>query len=643
MKKGESLSQRIAGYASLLVVFFALYRSLPFTTLVPTIIARQLTFLLLMIIVYLTTKPWKNAKGILSSAINTIFILMGIISTVYLIWLWKYLPSRMMQGTPIDVIFCTMLLVVVLDLTRRKTGLPLVIITVIFILYMMIGEGFPIRILKHENYSWAETSFALATGGRGVWGTPLGTIVDFVILFIAFGSILQTTGIINYFLLVSIRLTKRFRSGPGLVALISSTLLGMISGSAAANVTTTGNFTIPLMKKAGYKSEVAAGFEVAASAGGQWMPPVMGAGAFVMAGMLGIPYLEVIKNGFIPALLYVLSVGAMIVAISGKMNLQPIPVEEYDMLDGVTKKEWILTSIQLMLPILVMLFSLLKGFSPGASAAYSMVLLIMLSFLLKPKETSAKELAVKILDGLKKSGFSALSVAMACASAGIIVGAIVTTGAAVKFTALIVGASQGNVLLAIVLVAITSFFLGMGSPITASYLIVAVVAAGALEQLGVPLLIAHLICFWYAIDSEVTPPVCISSYAAAGIAGSNPWKTAIQGWKTAKGLYIIPILVATSPISPISWVGRTPFEIFLAIFSAALGLVVFSFVMEHYYLRNLNVIEEALFILTGVLLLLPQMTADFAGIGMFVFLIFFVKATKYKPILPSRKRKRVKA
>lgn len=630
MNEPISLARKIAGICGIAVIIFALYRSLPFTTLVPTLIARKITFLLLMSMVYLTTDPWKNAKGNTAKFVNCSLYLIGVAAIAYLIWLWQYLPFRMMVPTGPDVVFCSLMLLITLDLLRRKTGWPLVIITVLFILYVVYGTAVPIDILKHEPYSWGEAVFALATGPRGLWGTPLGVILDFVILFIAFGSVLLSTGVINYFLRLACFLTKRFRSGSGLVALITSTLFGMISGSAAANVSTTGNFTIPLMKKVGYPAETSAGIEVAASVGGQWMPPVMGAGAFVMAAMLGIPFLMVIQNAIIPALLYFLGVGAMIVAISGKLKIAPMPEEEYKILAETSTRDWIFSSLQVGISVGILLFFLFTGYSAGASAAYALITLLILTLILRPEGVSLKDRLRTIYSGLENAGYSVLPVAMACAAAGLIVGSIVTTGAAVKFSALIVGVSGGSLIIAIILVAVTSYFIGMGTPITAAYLIVAVVSAGALEQLGVPLIVAHLICFWYAIDSEVTPPVCISSYAAAGIANSHPWKTAMAGWKAAKGLYIIPILVATSPIVPATWEGNSVLTIFLAILTATIAMIVFSVVLERYYMRRLNWFETGLFAACCVLLMLPQQIADFTGLVMFITLSLFVHITKEK-------------
>ena len=307
-----------------------------------------------------------------------------------------------------------------------------------------------------------------------------------------------------------------------------------------------------------------------------------------------------------------------------------MPEEEYAILAETSTRDWIFSSVQVGVSVAVLLCFLFVGYSAGASAAYALLILVTLSLIFRPKDVTIKDRLKTIYTGLEKAGYSVLPVAMACAAAGIIVGSIVTTGAAVKFSALIVGVSGGSLLIAIALVAITSYFIGMGTPITAAYLIVAIVAAGALEQLGVPLIVAHLICFWYAIDSEVTPPVCISSYAAAGIANSHPWKTAMAGWKAAKGLYIIPVLVATSPIVPATWEGNSILTIFLAIVTATIAMVVFSVVLERFYIRKLNILETGLFAVCCVLLMLPHQLADFIGIAMFIILTFFVYVTREK-------------
>lgn len=626
----------IADYLGVILILFAIYRSLPFAQIVPTLIARQFSFLLILGMVYLTTEPWKNS-GKAGLFYNIVFFLAGAISIIYLISIWAELPYRMMNPITKDIIFGTLLIITTLDMLRRKTGWPLVIISVIFISYMLFGTQVPIKILKHAPYSWSDTVFALTTGPKGIWGAPLGTIIDFVVIFIAFGSILLYTGVINYFLRLACFLTRRLKSGPALVAVISSGMFGMISGSAAGNVSTTGNFTIPLMKSVGYSGETAGGIEVAASIGGQWMPPVMGAAAFIMASLLGIPYLTVMQNAFIPAVLYFITVAAMVIAITGRKNISPMPQEEIDKLLSTTTKEWILSSIHVGIPVLVLMYFLIIGFSPGVAASYSVIILLVLSVIIRGEKETLKERLSKIWEGLIKAGYAVLPVALATAAAGIIIGSIVTTGAAVKFTALIVNFSGGNLLISILLIILASLFLGMGSPVTAAYLIVAIVSAGALVELGLPPIVAHLICFWYAIDSEVTPPVCISSYAAAGIANSDPFKTAIQGWKAAKGLYLIPILVAISPIVPATWgTGVSYLDIFLAIITAMLGLISLSFVLERYFLRKLNIIEVLGIGINTIILMLPYRLADIIGIGIFVAFTIFLKRTSFKKVIKSQ-------
>jgi len=634
MNKPKLSGKTIAGYLGVALVLFALYRSFPFTKLVPTLLVRKISMLLLMSMVYLTTKPWKKARGNFATLVNMAFLTAGIASVGYLIWLWFVLPYRMGVPEPLDVVFCTIMIIVALDLVRRKTGWPLVAVTIFFILYIKYGTLFPIPILRHASYSWGETVFALTAGSQAMWGIPLGVVIDFVLIFIAFGSILLSTGAINYFLRLACLLTGRFKSGPALMAVVSSAMFGSISGSATANVVTTGSFTIPLMKKVGYPPKVAAGVEIASSLGGLWLPPIMGAGAFIMAASLGISYLEVMKNGLIPALLYFLCVGAMVISISGKLNIAPMPKEEYRKLAETTLTQWILSTIHIGTAVITLIYLLLIGYSPGVAAAYATLVLLITTFLCKGKKETFGQKAIEILQGLKKAGFAVLPVAMACVAAGIIVGSVVTTGAAIKFTALLVQASGGHLLVAMCLVILASLLLGMEAPVTAAYIIVAVVAAGALVKLGVPLLVAHLVCFWYAADSAVTPPVCITSYAASGVAGSDPWPTAMQGWKAAKGLYFIPMLVVTTPMIPITWGNASVSEIIFAITTAGLGLIALSAALERYLLRKLNYIETGLIAISCVLLFLPYYLTDVLGMVLFFSLIVVLYLTNRGVIAP---------
>ena len=611
----------IAGYIGIGLCAFALYREFPFAGMIPTLLARKAFFMGVIIMVYLL--QYEKAVNRWEKALNALFLLSGIASIIYLMFLWAKLRDRM--GIPItqDLPFCFLIIIVTLDVTRKRIGWPLVIIAALFILYARYGHYVPIDLLKHAPYSWSDTFFHLSNGPRGIWAIPLGVIVDFVFLFIIFGNILLSTGAIDYIIKLACFLTKNIKSGPAMMAVLGSGLFGSISGSTLANAATTGNLTIPLMKSVGYPPETAAGIETSASIGGQWMPPVMGASAFIMAALLGIPYLEVIKNAAIPAVLFYISVASMVVAMSSKYDIKPMPEEEYQKFLNITPLEWLISTIQIIAPISILIYFLMQGYSPSTAAGYSIIILVAVSIIFKKKDEGAALRVRKVWDGFLKAGFSILPVAAACASAGLILGVVVMTGAAVKFTALIVQISGGNILIAMLLVMLASLFLGMGVPVTAAYIIVATVAAPALSSLGVAALIAHLCSFWYAIDSEVTPPVCVTSYTTAGIADADPWKTALQGWKCAKGLYIIPLLVVTSPLIPVSWGEATTTDIVLALVTAVLGLFALSVCLERHFIHKLSIIHTALYAVCCLLLFLPYLWADMAGIALWLLLILY--------------------
>jgi len=362
----------------------------------------------------------------------------------------------------------------------------------------------------------------------------------------------------------------------------------------------TGSITIPLMKRSGFRPHVAGGVEAAASTGGQLMPPIMGAGAFIMAQWTGIPYLKIIAVAAIPALMYFLSVGFFVHIEALKMGIRPIPKEELPSAWATLKE-----GVGFLIPVALLIFLLVRGFTPTFAASIGILSIIVVSWIRKDTRMGPKE----ILDALYLGARNSVSTASILICAGIVIGIVGITGVGVTFSGMVIELSGGHLFLAIVLVLLASLILGMGLPVTASYIFLAILAAPALQQLGISLLAAHMIIFWYSQDANVTPPVCLAAYSAAGIAGSKPMETGLAAWKLAKGLYIIPLLFAYSPLlfeGPLV-------EVIWAAVSGTLGLLAFTVAMEGYLLRPLRIWERGIWGAATLALLWPNHWSKVAG------------------------------
>jgi len=378
-------------------------------------------------------------------------------------------------------------------------------------------------------------------------------------------------------------------------------LMGSICGSATANVVGTGSFTIPLMKKIGYRPHEAASVETAASLGGIMTPPIMGSCAFLMAEWTGVSYIKIIAIAFLPAFLYYISVSSSVYIMACKLNLKEVPPEEIPSLKQVLKDSYLLA------PIVVIIVALMMGYSPMHAGIWAIVSCILVSYVRKHTWMTPK----KILCALEMGARSAILVSAAMACAGIIMGAIGLSGIGLKFSSIILSASGGNVFFAIVLCAIASLFLGMELPVTASYVVLAIIAVPALLKLGIPLLASHMIILWFSQSAAVTPPVCCTAYAAAGVANANPFKTGLTAWRLAKGLYILPFLFAYTPLIT----GSTG-EKLITTFFAIIGLICLTFALERYLFHKLSILESILFAITGFFFFFPGMTYHILGGGL---------------------------
>lgn len=526
----------------------------------------------------------------------------------------------------IDVAVGILTTLVVLEGARRAVGLGMTIIGAVFIVYAFSGSRGALPffadwmpgILNHRGYSIERLSSQLTLGAEGIYGIPLGVAATFVFIFVLFGAFLEVTGAGKFFIDLAYAATGRQRGGPAKAAVIASAGMGSISGSAIANVVTTGAFTIPLMKKLGYRPAQAGGIEAAASTGGQIMPPLMGAGAFLMSEFTRVPYVDIVLVSIFPAVLYFGAVYLLVHIAAVKQGMTGLPAEELPSTRAVLAEGW-----HFLLPLGALTALLIAGYSPMRVGFYAILSVVAaaaaraLWTFAANGPTLAGLLAlsrrglVLTLDALELGARNAVAVSMACAVAGIIVGVVGLTGLGLKFSAMMIAFSGGNLILALLLVIIASLILGMGLPVTAAYIVLIILVGPALtEEFGIPLLIAHLLVFWYSQDSNVTPPVALAGFAGAAIAGSKPMETSLQAWKFAKGLYLIPLfmvfnesIILGGPLPLVLWNGAI----------AILALVAFAAMLEGFMWAPMPAWQRLLLLPAVVGVFWPDIAAEIAG------------------------------
>ncbi|MCI0434153.1 MAG: TRAP transporter fused permease subunit [Gemmatimonadetes bacterium] len=456
-----------------------------------------------------------------------------VLSFGYLVVQHEALVRRSGLATVPDLIAGGIAILAVLELTRRATGWGLVAVGMVALVYAWAGPWLP-GVLAHRGYAPKRIIEHLYLTAEGIWGIPLGVSADFVYLFVLFGAVLEAAGGGAMLIALAARVAGRQRGAPAMTAAVASAFMGSISGSAVANVVTTGTFTIPLMKRAGFRPHFAGAIEAAASTGGQIMPPVMGAGAFILATWTGIPYARVALAALVPAILYYV---ALVSAIRFRAEKMKLPTGE------AIEREPLLPRLHLLAPLAVIIFFLATGRSPMRAAFWGVVsgLIAALARRATRLDTGAAQRAV--IAGAS----STVQVAAACATAGIVVGVASLTGIGLRMSELIITLSGGHLSIALLLTAAGSIVLGMGLPTTAAYVVLAALGAPALVQLGVPLLAAHLFIFYFGCISNVTPPVALAAYAAAGLSGADPMRTAWTAAALAAAGFIVPFMFVYGP------------------------------------------------------------------------------------------------
>ncbi len=508
---------------------------------------------------------------------------------------------------PMDVFVGAIGVCLVIEACRRVIGNIMAGICVAFLLYAMFGPYMP-ELIIHKGYSIERIATTLWLTTEGVFGIPLGVASTFVFIFVLFGAFLEETGGGNFFIDLAHALTGRFSGGAAKTAVIASGFMGSVSGSAVGNVVATGSFTIPMMKRLGYPAHMAGAVEAAASTGGQLMPPIMGAGAFLMAEFTNTSYLHIVKISIVPAIMYYVTVLMFVHFEAQKLGLKGQPKDQLPKAWAVIKD-----NLHFLIPVLILVAALMSHVSPMKAGFLAVVSTYAASFIRKKSRLGIRQL----LETLEIGAKNAVMVSVACAAAGIIVGMVSLTGLGLQFSHLVLDLSMGIKVFALLLIGAASLVLGMGLPVTASYIVLVILAGPALEDLGVPIVVAHMIVFWYSQDSNVTPPVSLASFAAAGIAGANPMRTAFTSWKLAKGLYIIPIIMAYRPLL----MNGPPGDVFMTMLSTLVGLIAFAACLDRYLLDHATWLEVLLLLGAAIGLLWPEGWIDLIGFALFIVVV----------------------
>ncbi len=559
---------------------------------------------------------WYDYLLIAASAAVPIYMCMDYVNII----------NRAGKPNMMDVVVGTVLTLIVLEATRRVCGMALPIISIIFMVYSLMGtkQGLiPIDIpgiFLHRGYTWQKLMSHFFSNTEGIYGSSVNVASTYIFLFIAFGEVMNKCGMGQFFNDFANAIAGGTKGGPAKVAVVASGLLGMINGAAVAVVVTTGSFTIPLMKKSGYDDEFAGAVVATGSVGGQLMPPVMGAAAFIMADTLGMKYNELLLSAIIPAVIYYMGILFQIQMRAEKMGMKGTPKDQLPKMSNVMKEYG-----HLALPIIFLVYMLFfSGKTVIMAAFYTIVFTIIVAECKKNTRMSFKD----ILDAMQASAKSTVSVAIACACVGIIVGSCSITGFALNMANTIISIGGKNLMFTLVFTMITCMILGMGLPSIPSYIITSTIAAPALVQLGIPALVAHMFCFYFAMFANLTPPVALAAFAAAGIAGGSPMKTGWASVKLALAGFILPymfvyntdLLLLDTPLAKAIQVAVT----------AAVGVFLISTAVEGFLFTKVNVALRVLSLVGAYLLIDSGLVTDIAGIVICAVVFVFQKAAAKK-------------
>jgi TRAP transporter 4TM/12TM fusion protein len=619
---------------------FQLYTAM-FGTLTATL-QRSVHLCFAIIICFLFYPMTKKSRTKTIPIYDLIFAALGGWAAIYVTVFYADLVQRIGNPSFLDMMMGVLTILFVLEAARRAVGFPLPLISALFIVYAFIGPYMP-DILAHRGYGVRRVIDHLYLTMEGIFGVPLWVSSTFVFAFVLFGAILEKTGAMDYFMKIAFSLVGHTRGGPAKVAVVSSAFMGTISGSGVANVVTTGSVTIPLMKRLGFKPEIAGAIETAASGNGQLMPPVMGAAAFIMAEFLGISYLQVVVAAALPAVIDQLALLGAVHLLSVKFGLKGIPRKDLPKFFPI-----FIRGTYFLVPIGVLLYYLIiRRATPLTSASMGIAATILVFFIQSvmfslglgrqaeqnrddQRVSSWKPMAsflVKMADAMCMGARMMAGIGATCACAGIVVGVVTLTGAGLNMTNIIIDLSGGNLYFGLFLTMVACLILGMGVPTTANYVIMATIMAPALKAMNpdVPIIAIHLFVFYFGILADGTPPVCVAAYAAAGIAGSDPLKTGVNAFKLDMRTFLLPFMFITAP--QMLLINTNFIEASWIFISASIGMYALAASMQGFLLADLKWYERVILFASAVALVKPGLITDALGLIGFAFIYYFQRKT----------------
>lgn len=618
----QSSSQFNKGLITLVSVLYSLFHLYTTFYPLPTLIQRAVHVgigTILILLIYPASK--KRRQGSVAWY-DWLWVIAGTSGMMYLINQYNDIMT-VRGGIPntTDIVMAIITVLVVLEVTRRVTGWILVIFSLLFLIYPFISSmDFMPDSLLTRPYDVGDIFGQLYLKTEGLYSSAVGASVSFIFLFILFGAFLSKSGMGQLFNDLALAIAGDKQGGPAKVAVISSGFMGSINGAAVANVVSTGAFTIPLMKKIGYHKNFAGAVEASASVGGQILPPIMGASAFIMAETTGVSYGTIALAALLPALLYYLGVIAQVHFRAGKQNLKGVPKDQLPRVKAVMKARG-----HMLLPILALIIFLAQSVPVGYAASYTIVLTILVSQLRQETRMGIKDVIEALADGAKQS----LSVMSACATVGIVIGVMNLTSFGTVITSSIVTLGAGSLFLTLFLTMIASMILGMGLPSIPAYIITATMAAPALATFDVPVLVAHMFVFYFGIFANITPPVALAAFAGAGIAQGDPMKTGWQSLRLALAGFIVPFIFVYNPnmlmidVTNAAVIAKTfplpsAFEIINVIVSSVIGVLGLSAAVEGYLKNTIPIWQRIILAIGSIMLIIPEWITDIIGIAVVV-------------------------
>ncbi|MDG5789197.1 TRAP transporter permease [Evansella sp. AB-P1] len=564
------------------------------------------TALGLIFLLYPARKTGFKKKGVPWYDVILAFLAMG--SVYYIIFRYEWITgaARVLGFTTMDITVATIGIILLLEATRRAVGLPIIVIASLAILYGLYGTNIPY--FGHGGFDWAGLSRRLFFSTDAIFGTPIQISSTFIFLFLFFGVMLTKTGVGQYFNDLAFGLTGKYTGGTAKAAVVASAMQGMVTGSSVANTVSSGSFTIPMMKRAKFRPEFAAAAEASASTGGQIMPPIMGAAAFIMADYVsGVTYSDIIIIGIIPAILYFTGVFVGTHFEAKKYGIKGQPKDQLPPLSGILKRA------DLLLPLIAIVFMLVTGWTATTAALTGIATAFIVSLFRKDTRMGPLD----IVRALEQGARVALPVIAACASAGIIVGVVVFTGLGSKIAGGLINMAGDSLFLLLLFTMVACILLGMGLPTTANYVVTATMAAPALIQFGIEPIAAHFFVFYFGIVADITPPVCLAAYAGSGIARANPMKAGVTAFKLAIAAFIIPYVFVYNPVlllQDASFITVVP-----AILTAIVGMMAISATMIGYFIYKPYWYERILLFAGGIMLVVPEnLPVEIAGLGIII-------------------------